>query len=169
MGKFNYHSVMMYRRALLPLTVLNIFISSCGVEKSLNQDVRATVNALAASKNSSEYAAYAVFKREISKFSGDVVILMGYPFDKELERLNLTNEQFIVSPLGESFAKSHIFKASQLTTGKTMTLDGKLHDVKCESSSGICTVDDRISGGADRIDVFYTGGKIYAMNGFLTY
>lgn len=157
------------RHTLLLFITLGASLSSCGFGKPLKQDVRATVNALADYKASSQYPAYTVLKREISSFSGDVVIVMGYPFKKELDRLNLTGEQFINSPIGESFAKAHIFKASKLSTGQIAILDGKFHDIKCESSSGVCTVDDRVSGGSDRIDIFYTGGKIYAMNGFLPY
>jgi hypothetical protein len=151
--------------------VASLIMVSCGLEIPSRTDVRTSLKACSERQFVPDAVMCTALLREAQTVSGSITVLTtdGRLLQQELTRREITLENFLQSPLSTQYARAHIFKLPDLSTGQLTSLDGVLHKVVCRQSSGVCRVDDLIEGGADRIDVVFTGGKLYAMNGLLPF
>ncbi len=98
--------------------------------------------------NAAARALYQAIDREVSGWSDDIVAVLfsAAASTDYLNSIGLSPEEFLAFDVSRAFAKSKIFKASQLHTAVMNSLDGQPRQVKCVSEiSGYeepCTIDD---------------------------
>lgn len=107
---------------------------------------------------------------------GEVTVLLRNGDDRlDIARLlsgkGVTVDNFLKSAEAGNFARAHIFLASKLQTGQMRTLDGKLHEVKCEieHQMEVCAVDGIATGFNKLEGIPGRQGSVYLMNGLLPF
>ncbi len=155
-------------RAILSITGVFV-ISSCGLDVPTGVDTRYALRLCTEEVNKIRVVMCTALFREAQKLAGPIVVIeTGIDiFQRELDRKNIDPANFLNNSSSTDYARANIFAVNDLSTGQFATLDGKNHAVTCNGKK--CRIDDAIEGVADRLDIFYTGGKLYSMNGILPF
>lgn len=146
-----------------------LIASSCGLEVAAKSDVRSALKACTLESNTVRAIMCTALLHEAELIKGPVVVIETGAdiFEQELRKRNIDLESFPNNLLSIKYARANIFALNNLSTGKFNTIDGVSHTVVC--TGNVCQIDSAIEGAADRLDVSFTGGKLYSMSGILPF